>query len=237
MDLIAELTARGLIHVSTDLDALAARVAAGPISLYYGCDPTADSLHIGNLIGLVTLRRFQDAGHTAIALAGGATGMIGDPGGKSEERNLLTFDELAANLGGTDGVLATETNPVAAVMDLTDQRGADVAFEVLGRGATIEQAMAMTRRGGQTVLVGIPAMDVTLTIPAMVGVVLAEKTLKGCWLGSADIRRDIPRLVELYQRGDLRLEELISHRIALADVNDALAALEQGTVARSVIVY
>jgi Zn-dependent alcohol dehydrogenase len=145
--------------------------------------------------------------------------------------------DLAATLGATDGVLATDADPVAAVMDLTGQHGADVAFEVLGKGPTIDQAMAMTRRGGQTVLVGIPAMDVTLTIPAMVGLVLAEKTLKGCWLGSADIRRDIPRLVDLYRRGDLRLEELISRRIDLSDVNDALTALEQGTVARSVIVY
>ncbi|MDQ3979713.1 MAG: alcohol dehydrogenase catalytic domain-containing protein, partial [Actinomycetota bacterium] len=92
---------------------------------------------------------------------------------------------LAAELGATHGVLATQRNPVTTVMDLTDQHGADVAFEVLGRGPTIEQAMAMTRRGGQTVLVGIPDMDVMLTVPAMVGLVLTEKTLKGCWLGSA----------------------------------------------------
>jgi Zn-dependent alcohol dehydrogenase len=122
-------------------------------------------------------------------------------------------------------------------MDLTGQHGADVAFEVLGRQATIEQAVAMTRRGGQTVLVGIPAMDVVLAVPAMVGLVLTEKTLKGCWLGSADLRRDIPRLVERYRSGDLRLDELITRRIDLADVNQALAALEDGSVARSVIRY
>ncbi len=64
------------------------------MALYYGCDPTADSLHIGNLIGLVTLRRFQAHGHTAIALAGGATGMVGDPSGRSDERNLLDDETL-----------------------------------------------------------------------------------------------------------------------------------------------
>ena len=144
---------------------------------------------------------------------------------------------LAADLGATHGVLAIERNPISAVMDLTGQHGADVAFEVLGRGPTIEQAMAMTRRGGQTVLVGIPAMDVMLTVPAMVGLVLTEKTLKGCWLGSADLHRDIPRLVDLYQRGDLRLDELVSRRIDLSDVNQAFEALEQGTLARSVIVF
>jgi Zn-dependent alcohol dehydrogenase len=122
-------------------------------------------------------------------------------------------------------------------MDVTGQRGADVAFEVVGRSPTIQQALAMTRRGGQTVLVGIPAMDVMVTVPAMVGLVLAEKTLKGCWLGSSDLRRDIPRLVDLYRRGELRLDELVSRRIDLADVNAAFDALEHGEVTRSVVIY
>ena len=97
-DLLDDLDQRGLIHDTTDRAALAARLAEGPITLYYGCDPTAPSLHHGNLIGLIMLRRFQDAGHRPIALAGGATGMIGDPGGRSEERNLLDVETLAANV-------------------------------------------------------------------------------------------------------------------------------------------
>ena len=98
MDLLADLSARGLIHDSTDRDALAARLAEGPVVLYHGMDPSADSLHTGNLIGLVMLRRFQLAGHRPIALAGGATGMIGDPGGRSEERNLLDEHSLRRNV-------------------------------------------------------------------------------------------------------------------------------------------
>ncbi len=98
MDLLADLAARGLVHDHTDLDALRARLDAGPVTLYYGCDPTADSLHVGNMIGLLVLRRFQEAGHRPIALAGGATGMIGDPGGRSSERSLLDEDTLATNL-------------------------------------------------------------------------------------------------------------------------------------------
>ncbi len=97
-DLIADLEARNLIHDSTDREFLRAHVAAGPVGIYYGCDPTADSLHVGNLIGLVTLRRFQDAGHRPIALAGGATGMVGDPSGRSEERNLLDDNVLDHNV-------------------------------------------------------------------------------------------------------------------------------------------
>ena len=97
MDLLADLEARSLVQDSTDRDALRARINEGPVGLYYGCDPSADSLHVGNLIGLLVLRRFADAGHNAIALAGGATGMIGDPGGRSKERNLLDAATLARN--------------------------------------------------------------------------------------------------------------------------------------------
>jgi len=115
-DLIADLEARGLIHDSTDRDALRARVAAGPVAIYYGCDPTADSLHVGNLIGLIVLRRFQDAGHRAIALAGGATGMVGDPSGRSDERNLLDDDTLNHNV-------ARIKDEIARILDLEEGRG------------------------------------------------------------------------------------------------------------------
>src|SRR3984893_18469330 len=97
MDFLADLEARGLIQDSTDRDALRDRIQAGPVGVYYGCDPSADSLHVGNLIGLLVLRRFADAGHHPVALAGGATGMIGDPGGRSKERNLLDAETLARN--------------------------------------------------------------------------------------------------------------------------------------------
>jgi tyrosyl-tRNA synthetase len=105
MDLLADLEARGLVQDSTDRDALRDRLAAGPVGLYYGCDPSNDSLQIGNLIGLLVLRRFADAGHNALALAGGATGMIGDPGGRSRERNLLDEETLARNTGRIAGQL------------------------------------------------------------------------------------------------------------------------------------
>jgi tyrosyl-tRNA synthetase len=98
--LLADLRARGLVHDHTDEDALATRLAAGPVTVYSGFDPTADSLHIGNLVPLLLLRRFQAAGHRPIALAGGATGMIGDPGGRTEERQLLGPEQLDANLAG-----------------------------------------------------------------------------------------------------------------------------------------
>ncbi len=110
-DVLADLDARGLVHLSTDREALAARLAAGPITAYYGCDPTADSLHLGNLIGLLILRRLQDAGHTVIGLAGGATGMIGDPSGRSDERNLLDQEALEANVAAIKGQIARIVDP------------------------------------------------------------------------------------------------------------------------------
>jgi tyrosyl-tRNA synthetase len=100
MTILDELRWRGLLADCTDIDALTQRVAQGPVTVYAGFDPTSDSLHVGNLVPLFALRRFQLHGHRPIALAGGSTGMIGDPSGKSEERNLLTLDQLAHNLDG-----------------------------------------------------------------------------------------------------------------------------------------
>jgi tyrosyl-tRNA synthetase len=97
-DLLADLEWRGLLADCTDLDALRKRLTEGPVTLYCGFDPTGDSLHVGHLMGQLTLRRFQLAGHHVIALAGGATGMIGDPSGRSAERNLLTREQLDHNI-------------------------------------------------------------------------------------------------------------------------------------------
>ena len=98
MNLLEDLKWRGLIADCTDFEALNQRLAQGPVSLYCGFDPTGDSLHVGHLMGQLMLRRFQLAGHKPIALAGGATGMIGDPSGKSAERNLLSREQLNHNI-------------------------------------------------------------------------------------------------------------------------------------------
>lgn len=93
-NLIKQLQERGLVAQVTDEDALAERLAQGPISLYCGFDPTADSLHLGHLVPLLCLKRFQLAGHRPVALVGGATGMIGDPSFKASERKLNTEDTV-----------------------------------------------------------------------------------------------------------------------------------------------
>ncbi len=97
VEIITDLKARGLVYQSTGEDQLASWLAEKPRSLYIGFDPTADSMHVGHMMALMNLRRFQQAGHRPIALVGGATGMIGDPSGKSEERNLLDETQLQVN--------------------------------------------------------------------------------------------------------------------------------------------
>ncbi len=106
MDIIAELQWRGLLADCTDLDALSKRLAT-PTTLYCGFDPTSDSLHVGNLVPLLALRRFQLAGHHPIAVAGGATGCIGDPSGKTDERQLLTRELLDHNIASIKHQLAS----------------------------------------------------------------------------------------------------------------------------------
>jgi len=97
-DVLTDLEWRGLIALSTDRAALARDLAAGPVTLYCGFDPTGDSLHLGSLVPLFALRRFQLAGHRPIALAGGATGFIGDPSGRSSERQLQTAEVVASRV-------------------------------------------------------------------------------------------------------------------------------------------
>ncbi len=125
MSLLADLQWRGLVADCTDLEALGQRLARGPLTLYCGFDPTGDSLHVGHLVGQLTLRRFQLAGHHPLPLAGGATGMVGDPSGKSAERNLLTPEQLAHNMSKIKTQLSqlldfsTPVNPARLVDNAT----------------------------------------------------------------------------------------------------------------------
>ena len=120
MSILEELKWRGLVADCTDAAELAKRIAA-PITLYCGFDPTADSLHVGNLVPLLALRRFQLLGHHPIAVAGGATGSIGDPSGKTAERQLLTKEVLDHNIASVKVQLAklldfeTKQNPARLV--------------------------------------------------------------------------------------------------------------------------
>src|SRR2546423_852692 len=124
MSILEELEWRGLIADCTDRTELNRRAVA-PLTLYCGFDPTADSLHVGNLVPLLALRRFQLLGHYPIAVAGGATGSIGDPSGKTSERQLLTREPIEHNIARIKQQLAslldfeTKINP-ARLLDNAD---------------------------------------------------------------------------------------------------------------------
>ena len=125
MNILEELQWRGLLADCTDPQELAKRTSTGPITLYCGFDPTADSLHVGNLVPLLALRRFQLLGHHPIPLAGGATGSIGDPSGRTQERQLLTHEVLLSNIAKVKEQLRrlldfdTPTNPARLLDNAT----------------------------------------------------------------------------------------------------------------------
>ena len=149
-DIIDELSWRGLVAISTDLDELRAALASGPVTLYGGFDPTAPGLHIGNLVLLLTLRRFQLAGHRPIALVGGATGLIGDPSGKSAERVLNPREVVA---GWTERIRAEverfldfDTGPAGALvvsnLDWTQDLSALDFLRDIGKHFSVNQMLA-----------------------------------------------------------------------------------------------
>ena len=142
--------------------------------------------------------------------------------------------DAALKLGATDVVDPGDGDPVAAVRELSGGRGADYAFEVIGSAATICQAVEATRPGGTAVMVGLPKLSSEIPIPAMS--VLQGKTILGCAYGSARVRRDFPRLIGLVEQGKLDVGSMVSRTMHLHEVNEAMRAMQDGEVIRSVIV-
>lgn len=149
-DIVAEFASRGLIHDSTDRVALSQRSTTDQLGAYVGFDPTADSLHVGNLLGQISLRRLQLLGHRPFVLAGGATGMVGDPSGRSEERNLLDADTLKHNVHSIKSQLErildfTPGRSQAVVVDNADWTRKLPLLEFLrdvGKHVTVNQMLA-----------------------------------------------------------------------------------------------
>lgn len=207
---------------------------------------------VAALIGCGVLTGVGAAVNTAAISPGDTVGVIGCGGvGLSAIQGALlagaerviaidrldTKLELAKQFGATDVLDAGAVDVPVAVADLTGGVGVDVAFEVVGLPVTAQQALAITRRGGQACFVGMPAVDVVLEVPMALEFTANEKRLLGCTYGSSDVRRDVPRILEWWNEGRLRISELVSATIGLDDVNQALATLDGGSVARSVIVF
>ncbi|MDP3135120.1 MAG: Zn-dependent alcohol dehydrogenase [Burkholderiaceae bacterium] len=142
---------------------------------------------------------------------------------------------LAQSLGATD-VLTPGKGLIEKIRAMTEGRGVDVALEVAGRQQTIDDAIRMTRRGGRVVIVSAPGKDVVVNIPALGGLVMTEKSIRGSLYGSAHVRRDVARLLALYASGQLVLDKLVSATFDLDHINEAIeyCGAEQG--ARAIVI-
>jgi S-(hydroxymethyl)glutathione dehydrogenase / alcohol dehydrogenase len=153
---------------------------------------------------------------------------------------ILAVDMVEAKLdwakqfGATHAV--TPDQLPDALRELTGGAGFDYGFEVVGRSQTIKAAYGATRRGGTTVVVGVGRAEDMVELSAF-DLFYDEKTLRGTYYGSANIRRDFPRLLALWRSGQLDLEGMITRRLTLDDVNDAFDALSSGDVIRQVITF
>ena len=144
--------------------------------------------------------------------------------------------DTALKLGATDAVDPGDGDVVAQVQALTSGRGADYAFEVIGTPDTITQAFNCARAGGTAIAVGVPRMDSSVTVPSF-PLVLQEKRLLGCVYGSAQVRRDFPKLIGLVETGRLDIGDMVSRTISLDEINAGFDAMKAGEVIRSVIAF
>jgi S-(hydroxymethyl)glutathione dehydrogenase/alcohol dehydrogenase len=216
-----------LVPVQTDLP-------AAELALI-GCGVTTG---VGAVVNTAQVR----PGATIAVIGCGGVGLAAIQGARlSGAARVIAVDlldsklSIAAKLGATDLVVPGEASAADQVLELTGGLGVDVAIEVVGRVDTINSALAMTRRGGNVVLVGAVPMDAQLQIGAF-EFLKSEKRLVGSVFGSSNIRRDFPRFVRMVETGQLDLASLITATIDLSEVNSALQALANGEAIRSVIV-
>ena len=142
--------------------------------------------------------------------------------------------DMALKLGATDAIDPGDGDVPTQVLGHTGGRGADYAFEVIGNTDLITQAFMCTRAGGTTIAVGVPRSDAMVTIPSF-PLILQEKRLLGTVYGSAQVRRDFPRLIGLIETGKLDVGGMVSRTHSLDEVNDGLRAMQDGEVIRSVM--
>ena len=200
-----------------------------------GCGVTTG---LGAALNTVHIR----AGDNVVVIGCGGVGLAAVQGARivgagkiiAVDAQAWKFD-LAKKLGATHCIDATDGDPVAAVHELTGG-GAEFVFECIGLIPTVQQAAAMTARGGTTVLVGVVPMSETVPISAS-DLTLQEKKIVGSFMGSNRFRFDMPKYVDFYLDGRLYLDEMISSRLPLEDVNKAFDKMRKGEAARQVIVY
>jgi S-(hydroxymethyl)glutathione dehydrogenase/alcohol dehydrogenase len=191
--------------------------------------------------GAVTRTAGIEAGSTVAVIGCGGVGLSAiNSAAIAGAGRIIAVDvksaklELARQFGATDGIDAAAVDPVKAVRDMTGG-GVAYSFEALGRKETAEQAFRMLRTGGVATIIGLLPDGEMIEIhgPDL----LYDKTLQGSNMGSNQFRVDVPLLIDLYLDGELRLDDMISQRIHLKDINEAFGAMKQGDIARSVILF
>lgn len=192
-------------------------------------------------LGAVFRTAKVSAGETVAVIGCGGIGLSAIQGARIAGANkIVAIDmvesklELAQGMGATHVVNASEGDAVSAVKDLTGG-GVHHSFEAVGMKQTAEQAFQMLRNGGQATVIGMIPVGTTVEVhgPEL----LYEKKLTGSNMGSNQFRTDMPRFVDMYIDGRLKLDEMVSNTIALEDINDGFEAMKAGSVARSVIVF
>jgi S-(hydroxymethyl)glutathione dehydrogenase / alcohol dehydrogenase len=212
--------------------------------------PSELPLELGALLGCAVITGVGAAFNTARVRAGSTVAVVGVGGiglniiqgaYLAGAERIIAVDlnpakaELAATFGATDFVDASDTDAVDAVIELT-AGGADASFEAIGLAATADQAFRMIRPGATTYLVGLSPVGTDYSFTGN-DLVLKSRGVQGVFMGSNQFKRDIPMLANLYLQGRLKLDELVSARITLDEINDGFAAMRKGTVARNVVVF
>lgn len=194
-------------------------------------------------LGAVVNTARVPSGSSVVVIGTGGVGLNSIQGARlSGAQPIIAVDlvdgklEAAKNFGATHGVNPAEQDLVTVVRSLTDGRGADFVFVTVGSGQAITHSLALLRRGGTSVVVGMPASGVKASIEA-VDLADTSKTIIGSKMGSTRLRVDVPKLVQLYQAGRLKLDELVTQRYALDQINEAIAAVKRAEALRNVIVF
>ncbi|MGH2525004.1 MAG: zinc-binding dehydrogenase, partial [Anaerolineales bacterium] len=194
-------------------------------------------------LGAVVNTAQVEPGSSVVVIGTGGVGLNAVQGAAlSGAYPIIALDIVDAKLpaarsfGATHTLNARQADVVAAIKELTSGRGANYAFVTVGNPNAVIQGLNMVRRGGTVVIVGMPGLGANAPLP--VGdFVYDAKRIVGSNMGSTRLRVDVPRLVELYQAGRLKLDELITQRYPLEEINEAIEAMEKGEALRNVIVF
>jgi S-(hydroxymethyl)glutathione dehydrogenase/alcohol dehydrogenase len=217
-----------LVKVETDLpDDQLALIGCG-VTTGVGAALNTAKVEPGSTVVVIGCGGVGQAVIQGARIAGAARIMAVDP--------VALKRDTALKLGATDAIDPADGDVVEQVQALTSGRGADYAFEVIGVPDLITQAFNCVRSGGTAVAVGVPRFDSSVSLPTF-PLVLSEKRLLGCVYGSAQVRRDFPKLIGLVETGRLDIGDMVSRTISLDEINEGFDAMKSGEVIRSVIAF